>query len=210
MTKEIWKDVVGYEGKYKVSNLGNVMSYNFYRNKKPRLLKLLNHNCGYYTVNLSRKSFLVHRLVAEAFIPNPNNYPQIDHINTIRNDNRVENLRWCTKTDNMNNSLTKVHLHNAVMKRIDGLRNKVVSEETKRKISESKRKSEKTKTCHYKTVYQYDKDGNFIDSFVSGLHAAHEVGVRQCSIYGSCSGRCGLIKGYFWRYYKVDNLFNKV
>lgn len=110
----------------------------------------------------------------------------------------------------MNNSLTKVHLHNAVMKRIDGLRNKVVSEETKRKISESKRKSEKTKTCHYKTVYRYDKDGNFIDSFVSGLHAAHEVGVRQCSIYGSCSGRYGLIKGYFWRYYKVDNLFNKV
>lgn len=54
------------------------------------------------------------------------------------------------------------------------------------------------------------KDGNFIDSFVSGLHAAHEVGVRQCSIYGSCSGRYGLIKGYFWRYYKVDNLFNKV
>lgn len=52
MTKEIWKDIVGYEGKYKVSNLGNVMSYNFYRNKKPRLLKLLNHNYGYYTVNL--------------------------------------------------------------------------------------------------------------------------------------------------------------
>lgn len=51
MTKEIWKDVVGYEGKYKVSNLGNVMSYNFYRNKKPRLLKLLNHNCGYYKVD---------------------------------------------------------------------------------------------------------------------------------------------------------------
>lgn len=97
---EIWKDIPEYEGLYQVSNLGNVKS--LFRNKE-RILKpgIIN---GYYQVNLrkinSNKWYRIHRLVASVFIPNHDNKPHVDHINGIRNDNRSENLRWCTQKEN--------------------------------------------------------------------------------------------------------------
>lgn len=77
---------------------------------------------GYAQVNLSvngkRKAILVHRLVAEAFIDNPLSLPEIDHINTDRADNRVDNLRWCTRQENENNSLTRKHIsENSTLKK---------------------------------------------------------------------------------------------
>lgn len=117
MLVEEWKDIKGYEGKYQVSNLGRVRSldreYNNHGTMVPIKGKVLSfNNCrGYSLVTLCKDSKCykakVHRLVAEAFIPNPDNKPCIDHINIDRADNRVENLRWCTGEENMNNPITK-------------------------------------------------------------------------------------------------------
>lgn len=96
--EEIWKDIPEYEGLYQVSNLGRIKSLQNYRGKgnilKQRIKK------GYYTIglrkNAKRKWYLTHRLVAQAFIPNPNNLPQINHIDENKLNNNVDNLEWCT------------------------------------------------------------------------------------------------------------------
>ena len=108
---EVWKDVVGYEGLYQVSNLGRVKSLNYKRTGKEKLLEPILLNTGYLIVNLcnnnTQKTFTVHRLVTQAFIENPTGRPCIDHINTIKTDNRACNLRWVTYKENNDNSLTK-------------------------------------------------------------------------------------------------------
>lgn len=99
---EVYKEIKGYYG-YFVSNFGNVKSIK--ENYKDKLLKGRLTNCGYLRValwkNKKQKDFAVHRLVALAFIPNPENKPQINHINCIKHDNRVENLEWNTESENM-------------------------------------------------------------------------------------------------------------
>lgn len=97
---EIWKDIQGYDGKYSVSNLGNVRSncYGKVRLLKP-MLSAGRYN-GYLMVTLYKdsvgKKVKVHRLVAEAFIPNPNRLPVINHKDEDRTNNRADNLEWCT------------------------------------------------------------------------------------------------------------------
>ena len=103
---EIWKDVEGYEGLYQVSNLGRIKSL-----RTNRILKNIKDKDGYeiifFSIHQNQKCFKIHRLVAEAFIPNPDNKPQVDHINSISDDNRAENLRWATPHENsMNNNTT--------------------------------------------------------------------------------------------------------
>lgn len=103
MQQEIWRDIPDYEGRYQVSNLGRIKSFN-YRNPKGKIVKGFIAKDGYERIALwnhckSRK-YQIHRLVALAFLPNPYNYPIINHKNEIRNDNRVENLEWCTYSYN--------------------------------------------------------------------------------------------------------------
>jgi hypothetical protein len=109
--KEIWRNVVNYEGLYMVSNLGYVKSLGNGNARNPnwqkeRILKSGKDKDGYLKVALfkdgKRKNYSVHRLVALAFLPNPNNLPQVNHINEIKNDNRVENLEWCSAKYNNN------------------------------------------------------------------------------------------------------------
>lgn len=131
LDNEEWRDVVGYEGLYMVSSFGRVIGLPrvFIRNKginkkDYRILKNVKYQYGnliYYRVSLSknyeRKNVRVHRLVADAFIPNPYNYPFIDHIDRNGQNNNVSNLRWCTQKMNMNNENTRVVHLKALRKR---------------------------------------------------------------------------------------------
>ena len=96
--EEMWKDIAGYEGKYQVSNLGNVKSLktnrNLYYSKSKKYLRV-----G-LSKNGIRKGYSIHRLVAQAFLPNPKNKPCINHKDCNGHNNRVDNLQWCTYKEN--------------------------------------------------------------------------------------------------------------
>lgn len=97
---EIWKDIKGYEDNYIISNCGNIKS------KKTNKNVYFSNSKNYKRVLLSKngkaKGYSVHRLVAQNFIPNPNNYPCVNHLDCDKTNNRVDNLQWCTYKQNNN------------------------------------------------------------------------------------------------------------
>lgn len=114
--KEIWKDIENYEGLYQVSNLGRVRSldrilrnsHKSFRLSKGRLVAITDNGNGYKIASLSkggRKNFYVHRLVAQAFLPNPNNLFQVNHKDCIKSNNNVDNLEWCSPIYNTRHAI---------------------------------------------------------------------------------------------------------
>lgn len=170
MKKEIWKDIKGYEGLYKISNYGNVFSV-----KRNKLLKTTIHHYGYVVISLNKNNagrmFSVHRLVAEAFIPNPDNLPQVNHIDEDKTNNTVANLEWCTAGYNTNY----------------GTRNKKVSEKmTNGKLS--------------KPIYQFSLDGVLIKEWPSAMEIQRKTDYKQAAISDCCNGKCKTMYGYKWSY----------
>ncbi len=141
---EIWKPIAGYEGCYEVSNLGRVRSLERYVPSKCGSCRIVRasdvkqrlSNKGYFRVYLCvsqvRKWKYVHRLVAEAFIPNPNNYPCVNHKDENPKNNCVDNLEWCTYSYNRNYGTLPERLYKA-------RKGQKHSDETKRKMSETRR-----------------------------------------------------------------------
>ena len=189
--EEIWKDIENYEG-YQVSNFGRVRSLDRYNSRgywiKGCILKPIMDKKGYLNVGLSknnqRKAFKVHRLVALHFIPNIENKPEIDHINTIKTDNTVflnedgsinyekTNLRWVTPKENSNNPLSLVNK------------------------SESKKG---VKNHRHQPVLQYDKDGNFIREWDTITEAETTLNITH-KIHYVCQGKRKTCGGYIWKY----------
>ena len=109
--KEIWRDIKGYEGKYMVSNLGRVKSLNYSNTGKEGILNARDNGKGYLRVILWKdgkdKKYRINRLVAQAFIPNPDNLPEVNHKDEDKTNNRVDNLEWCSRQYNIEYSQGK-------------------------------------------------------------------------------------------------------
>lgn len=182
---EVWREIKGYEGLYEVSNLGRVRSLRHqhgYRRKVPKILKPGKKKSGYLYVNLCKNgkvtSKYVHRLVAEAFIENPLNLPQINHIDENKTNNVVfldengnfvpekSNLEWISQKDN-------VRYGTGIERRAK---------------AQSRR------------VLQFNLDGNLIREWISLMEVSRQTGWSQGAISECCRGEYKTSHGYVWRY----------
>jgi len=180
---EIWKDIVGYEGMYQVSNLGRVKSLNYNRTGKENILST-SKNKGYFNVVLSKKGFKpftvrTHRLVAEAFIPNPQNKPQVNHIDGNKLNNNIENLEWNTASENQQ------HAYDTGLKISNWL-------------------NKKGKENHLsKIIYQYTKDLQFIKKWYCIMDAVRELNIKHSNISRCVNGKRKSTGGFRWSYTKL-------
>ena len=177
--KEIWKDIQGYEGKYQVSNLGNVKSLNYHGTCKERILIPGKTTNGYLFVSLSKnskvKNFKIHRLAAQAFIENTENLLEVNHIDENKLNNRVDNLEWCSHEYNINYG-------------------------TRSARELETRKLKKCKNAE-RTVLQFTKDGKFVNEYKSISEAERFTEINQGNICSCCKGRrYKTAGGYIWKY----------
>lgn len=181
--QEIWKDIKDFEGLYQVSNFGKVRSLgmSFIRTdlkpytRSPGAVKPIKTRLGYLCVELHKQGFakryLVHRLVAMAFLPNSNNLPEINHKDENKTNNRVDNLEWCT------------HKYNSTY----GTRATRIKDTIKR-------------TGKAIPVLMYSKNGIFLCRFDAINEAAITMDISCGSIVECCKGKRKSAGGYVWKY----------
>lgn len=188
--EELWKPVKDYEGLYEVSNLGNVRSIahttRVFRYGKPmdvfhpsKVLKPQERSHGYLAVCLYGKGgkngrftqTSVHRMVAEAFVPNPRGCSEVNHIDEDKQNNRADNLEWCTRRENIRHGTC---IERSVKKRINNV-------------------------PRQRAIQRYDLDGNLIDEFINAWDAERKLGIKKHCIYNSLyKGQRG--NGYYWKF----------
>lgn len=170
---EIWKDIEGYEG-YQVSNEGRVKSLNYKRTKQEKILKGNNIGLGYFQVKLYKdgkyEMKLVHRLVAETFLENPNHYDQVNHKDENKENNCVDNLEWCDRDYNCNY----------------GTRNQKIGESSRKRCS--------------KRVDQIDPQTGEVICQWDSVNECGRNGYSQANVSKCARGLQKEHKGYIWKY----------
>lgn len=183
---EIWKDVPGYFGLYQVSNYGRIKSLGNATHKGEHILKpTKDKTTGYHRVSFSKngavKNYSVHRLVAVAFIPNPNNYPFVDHIIPVANggNDAVTNLRWVTSKMNANNPIS-------------------LKNSSKAQLSASDKKSKSMIGKNTKKLLQYDRSGNLLNTYPNIKYTCMKKGYNFKTI-ATAIHRGTTAYGYYWK-----------
>ena len=180
-----WKPIEGYEGLYEVSNLGNIKSLNYNKTGEKRILKPCKTRIGYLQVHLYKNSKiytkLVHRLVAETFIPNPENKPQVNHIDGNKQNNAISNLEWCTPKENQQHAWN-TELHKPLKGEKNPMYGKHHTEETRKKLSKAN-KGEKHPQAKKVICITTGETFNCI------LEAEEKYNVNQSSISKCCKGK---------------------
>ena len=197
-----WRPVVGCEGYLEVSREGDIRTVGrtytgrngSIKTVKQKVLSTQEDSKGYLrcrtSIHGNKLTIKVHRAVAQAFVENPDNKPQVDHIDGNKHNNHADNLRWATNRENFDFSVE------------NGLRkNSFMSLTEIRKTEKWKQKARETcKRVFSKQVSCYTLEGAYVCKFDSCHEAAQQLGISQSGISGCCIGRLKTYKGYLWKY----------